>query len=432
MLCKIITNKLTVEMKNALSKTIFQLSALTLARALVCIAMLLGTSIYSQDAEAPKFGKGLLNLKGKDSTFTMNISARVQFLTSTTWNQTSNDSFGNPEMNTLIRRSRLKFKGFAYSPKLTYKIELGLSNRDISGANEFTNDAPRYILDAYVRWNFYKNFTVQIGQAKLPGNIERVISSGNLALVDRSILNSKFNIDRDLGIQFRHHFNLSENFIVKEVIAISQGEGRNITKGNKGGHQYTYRVEMLPFGNFTKKGDYSGADLEREPTPKFLLGAVYDINSNAVKSRSNLGSYMRINNESDFYQTDIKTLFIDAHFKYRGLAFMLEYADRTASDPIAKNTDGTLTGDVVEVGNSINMQLGYLLPSNLAITGRYTNTNFDSNIITSKNRISQYTLGLSRYIVKHKLKVQTDATYEDVIGASNNKIFYRFQVDFHF
>jgi len=384
-------------------------------------------SIKAQEVSTSKFGKGIFNIKGENDSFSMNISARMQFLTSSTWTE-SDGSYGSPESNFLVRRSRLKFKGFAYSPKLTYKLELGLSNRDISGANEFTSNAPRYILDAYVRWNFYKNFTLQVGQGKLPGNIERVISSGDLAMVDRSLLNSRFNIDRDLGMQLRHHFKLSENFIVKEIFAISQGEGRNITSGNLGGHQYTGRVEVLPFGEFKSKGDYRGADLEREQTPKLLVGVVYDINNDAVKSRSNLGSYLATN--EGFYQTDINTFFLDTHFKYRGFSFMAEYADRTADDPIAKNEDNTPTGDVVNVGDAINLQMGYLLPSNLAITGRYTNINFDE-IVTAKNKVSQYSLALSKYVAKHKLKVQSDISYQTT-SASNDKLVYRLQFDIHF
>ena len=384
-------------------------------------------SLYGQEVGTSKFGKGIFNIKGENDSFSMNISARMQFLTSSTWIE-SDGEYGSPESNFLVRRSRLKFKGFAYNPKITYKLELGLSNRDISGANEFTSNAPRYILDAYVRWNFYKNFTLQVGQGKLPGNIERVISSGDLAMVDRSLLNSRFNIDRDLGMQLRHHFKLSENFIVKEIFAISQGEGRNITKGNLGGHQYTGRVEVLPFGNFKSKGDYRGADLEREESPKLLVGVVYDINNNAVKSRSNMGSYLETN--EGFYQTDINTLFFDTHFKYRGFSIMAEYADRTADDPIAKNEDNSPTGDVVNVGDAFNFQMGYVLPSNIAITGRYTNVNFDE-IVTAKNKISQYTLGLSRYVAKHKLKVQTDVTYQTT-ATSNDQLVYRLQFDIHF
>ena len=243
-------------------------------------------------------------------------------------------------------------------------------------------------------WNFHENFELWVGQTKLPGNIERVISSGNLQQVDRSLLNSRFNIDRDLGIQLRHHFNLSDKFLVREKFAISQGEGRNITTGNLGGHQYTARLEVLPFGKFKSKGEYSGSDHKRESTPKLMLAATYDINQNAVKNRSNQGSYM--SNNTGYYETNINTFFLDAMFKYDGFSLMGEYANRDAKDPLAKNADGTLTGDEVQVGDAFNLQAGYLFPSNWEVSGRYTDINLDE-AITGKNPETQYTLGLSKY-----------------------------------
>ena len=48
---------------------------------------------------------------------------------------------------------------------------LALLEIDIIGAQ---------ILDAYLKWNFYKNFEIWAGQTKLRGNRERVISSQNL------------------------------------------------------------------------------------------------------------------------------------------------------------------------------------------------------------------------------------------------------------
>ncbi len=380
---------------------------------------------YSQETNAPKFGKGLFNLVGQDSTWSMKIATRMQFLSIATWDEGADGGLVNPEQNFLVRRARLKFDGFAYTPKLKYKLELGLSNRDISGTSAFTSNAPRYILDAVVMWNFYENFELWVGQTKLPGNIERVISSGNLQQVDRSLLNSRFNIDRDAGIQLRHHFNLSDKFLVREKFAISQGEGRNITTGNLGGHQYTTRLELLPFGDFD---DYSSGDFAREESPKLMIAATYDINQNAVKNRSNQGSYMR--NDVGFYETNINTFFLDAMFKYNGFSLMGEYANRDAKDAIAKNSDGSLTGDEVQVGNGFNLQAGYLFPSNWEVSGRYTDINLDQ-AITGSNPETQYTLGLSKYIVGHKLKVQTDLSYLSVDGGSD-ELMYRLQLDVHF
>ena len=394
---------------------------------LLCMSMFLCLSINAQEANAPKFGKGLFNLIGKDSTWSMKIGTRMQILSIGQWDS-NNGGLYDPEFSSLVRRARLKFDGFAYSTKLQYKLELGLSNRDISGGSEFTGNTPRYILDAVLKWNFSGNFVLWMGQTKLPGNRERVISSGDLQQVDRSLLNSRFNIDRDMGVQLRHHFNLSKNFIVKEIFAISQGEGRNVTTGNLGGHQYTSRLEFLPMGNFASKGDYKGSDLKFEQKPKLAVGVTYDLNNNAVRNRSNMGSYMA--NDVGFYETNISTIFVDAMFKYKGFSFMGEYANRDAKDPFAKNSDGSLTGDIVQVGNGLNLQTGYLLSKTVEVSGRYTNIKLDQDIV-GKAPENQYTLGLSKYIAGHKLKIQTDISYLDTTDKSN-QLMLRFQVDIHF
>ena len=379
--------------------------------------------LNAQEIQATKFGKGILNLVGKDSSWSMKFGARFQFLATSLMQDGE-----SPESSFLIRRSRLKFDGFAVSPKLEYKLELGLSNRDISGVSEFTGNTPLYVMDAVLKYNFYQNFELWVGQTKLPGNRERVISSANMQQVDRSILNARFNIDRDIGFQLRHHFTISDHFVVKEIFALSQGEGRNVVTGNLGGHQYTGRVELFPMGEFSGNGDYSGSDLKREQTAKLSLAATYDHNNNAVKTRSNLGSYMRT--DYGFYETNINTLFLDAMFKYKGFSLMAEYADRDAKDPIAKNSDGTETGDVVQVGTGLNIQSGYLFKNNWEVSGRYSSVELDK-VITGIDPEHQYTFGVSKYIVGHSLKVQSDISLIEIAN-QGDQYLYRLQFDIHF
>ena len=384
-------------------------------------------TLTAQEISDTTFGKGLINFTAKDSTFSVKFAPRIQgrYIASMDYNGTDYD---DADLNFLIRRARLKFSGFAYSPKLKYKIELGLSNRDISGANQYNRNTPRYILDAVIMWNFYENFELWAGQTKLPGNVERVVSSANLQLIDRSILNSRFNIDRDVGVQLRHHTALGGDFIMREKIALSQGEGRNVTEGNEGGLQYTGRVEFLPFGKFKSKGDYSQGDLKREDTPKLMVGFTYDFNNNAVKTRSNLGSYMALSDGS-LYETNISTFFADAMFKYKGFAFMGEYANRDASAPVAVNLDGTEAGSIVTVGNALNVQASYLFKSNYELTTRYATINYDA--ITGNDTQAQYTLGVSKYVVGHSLKIQADVSYGTLDGTQDNVLF-RTGFDLHF
>jgi len=388
----------------------------------------LSINTQAQEISDTSFGKGLINFVAKDSTFSVKFAPRFQVRSMSSWDH-NGAIYGSPEHNFIVRRARLKFDGFAYSPKLKYKIELGLSNRDISGANDFNRNTPRYILDAVIMWKFAKNWELWAGQTKLPGNVERVVSSGNLQLIDRSLLNSRFNIDRDLGVQIRHKSNLGGNFITREKFSISQGEGRNVTEGNEGGLQYTARLELLPFGAFKSKGDYSQSDLKREEKPKLMLGFTYNFNEEAVRERGFAGDYM-IRTDETIYGTDQTTIFVDAMYKYNGFSFMGEYAKRSADNEIATEIDGvTPTGDVVLTGNALNLQAGYLFKNNYEIAGRYTTLEFES--VTGKDPTKQYTLGFNKFVLGHKLKIQSDLSYTTVDGEADN-ITFRLGFDLHF
>ena len=393
----------------------------------IVTAVLFSFTVVSQEISDTSFGKGMLNFVAKDSTFSIKFAPRFQVRTMSSWDH-NGESYSSPDHNFIVRRARLKFDGFAYSPKLKYKIELGLSNRDISGANEFNRNTPRYILDAVIMWKFAKNWEFWAGQTKLPGNIERVISSGNLQLIDRSLLNSRFTLDRDLGIQLRHTSSLSGTFLMREKFSISQGEGRNVTEGNEGGLQYTARVELLPFGAFKSKGDYVQSDLKREVTPKLMASVTYNYNQDAVRERGFAGDYM-IRQDGSIYQTDQTTLFVDAMFKYNGFSFMGEYAKRTADNEIATELNNTPTGDVVLTGNALNLQAGYLFKNNYELAGRYTSIAYEA--ITGSAPVKQYTLGFNRFVVGHKLKVQSDISYTTLDGAEDN-ITFRIGFDIHF
>jgi len=230
-------------------------------------------------------------------------------------------------------------------------------------------------------------------------------------------------------VQLRHHFKLGKNFIVQESLAMSQGEGRNLVQENLGGYQWTARVEVLPFGKF--KGAYTGGALKREEAPKLAIGATYDFNNNAVKDRSNMGSYMMIDAGEAYYQTNVNTIFVDAMFKYQGFSVMAEYANRDAANPIALNSDGTESGDVVQVGDGLNLMSGYLFKNDVELTGRFTTIDLD-NVITGGNKETQYTFGVSKYFKGHKLKIQSDISYLHVENYATSGWMYRMQFDVHF
>ena len=396
----------------------------------------LSSAAFSQQTMTSTFGKGVY-IMGEDSSFTMKFNARVQSLLSF---EAPAGEFNMDGMtsNWLIRRSRLKFSGYAYSPKLKYKIELGLSNRDHGGENIHTNNTSNLILDAFIRYNFYKNMEVWIGQTKLPGNRERVISSQKLQFVDRSLVNSKFNIDRDMGIQFRNKFNIG-GIATRQAFAISQGEGRNRTNKKdpnpSNGFEYTGRVEILPLGEFTGKGDYFSSDLKREETPKISIGVTYDVNKSAARIGGNLGSYIEDSNDLviDSALCDLNTILADVFFKYKGFSLLSEYANKTMTRDRITDVDGDIINNYY-TGSGLTVQAGYLLENNLEPAFRWTS--IEPELESGRDLIDMYTIGLSKYIKGHSLKVQTDFSFitetDQVTLEENNEVMFRFQVEMAF
>lgn len=360
---------------------------------------------FAQDISS-RIGGGI-DFLPSDSSFKLNFTPRFQIL----YVGEIEPSIESYVDKLTIRRARLEFSGFVLDDKFCYELALALSNEDTGPASPENNLTANIVLDAVIKYNFINNWEVWFGQTKLPGNRERVISSQKLQFVDRSQVNAMYNIDRGMGVQLHNNHKIGQA-LIREQFAVSFGEGRNRTEPNIGGYEYTARLEVLPFGAFTNKGDYFGSDLEREPSPKLSIAATYDQNNNTTRVSGFTGDYL---SESK----DQKVVFVDGMFKYDGFSTMFEYA--------RKWTDGSpvVSDGAYYTGNGLNVQCGYLFKNNFEVAGRYTNITPEEE--TGRSEFTEYTLGVSKYIVGHSLKVQSDLTYRDDIG--DDSLIYRFQVE---
>lgn len=398
-----------------------KVSLAILFRIQLFLALVAFSSGFAQEVSYKTFGDGL-RVMAKDSTFSMKMAFRIQIQ----YAGIQNLETDNWTDQILVRRARLKFDGFAFTPKLVYKVELGLSNRDLAGGHNLqTGFTSRVILDAVLKWNFYRSWWFWIGQTKLPGNRERVISSQDLQFVDRSLVNSWYNIDRDVGIQITHSDQIGAKGIVREIFSVSMGEGRNVITPNIGGFDYTLRLEYLPFGPFDDKGDYFSVDLEREKTPKLAIGITYDFNDGAAKQRGQLGLFM-IDSLGTQFANDLHSVFLDAIFKYKGWSFQSEYAHKSAKEDIMVAVEnGNLK---YATGNGFVFQGGYLFHNNFELGLRYTRIRSDSMEYSSVVDANDYTLGVSHYIKNHNLKIQSDLSYRDRLNR-DDFIQFRVQVE---
>ena len=349
-----------------------------------------------------KFGKGL-KITSRDSSHQLKFTARIQ----NRYDGRIQLSEGSKYENTFfVRRARLKFDGFVFKPEVVYKIEIDV----VSGQ----------MLDAVIKWNFYKGFTLWFGQTKLPGNRERLISSQKLQLVDRSLFNAAFTLDRDKGIQLHHQHSIGK-VVIREIISIAMGEGKNYVSFERG-NEYTGKIEVLPLGKFEGKGDYVGGAAYREQTPKLAIAGAFDFNHNCMRQRGTLGSFLD-------EPKDLKTFFADLMFKFKGLSIMSEFAHRTTlSSPVVKSED-TEEFQSYYTGWGLNAQTGYWFKRNWEIAGRVTYVEPETQ--TGFAILRQYTFALSKYIVGHSLKVQTDFSYSEE-GSEDPKLIFRLQVELSF
>lgn len=380
---------------------------------LICLLVLiiiLSNSTQAQENSPVTFfvrkqrGVGLVD---KDSTFSLRFQFRIQ--SRARYNSVSNTDLSPETFEFRVRRLRFKLEGFVVDPRLTYYIQLSFSRGDMDWRgpdNSTINNSPNVVRDAMIFFTPTKDLRLGFGQTKLPGNRQRVVSSGDLQFYDRSIVNATFNIDRDFGF-FAHL--TKDHFALRG--AITSGEGRNSIISPNNGLAYTGRIEWLPFGRFSDGNDYSEGDLIREKTPKVSVASTYSYNDKAVRQSGQLGN--------DLYEDrNLDNFSVDLLFKYNGWAFYNEFMQRSTTNPITVNeTDITKTRLVFD-GYGYLTQLSYLLKNNFEIASRYAFVTPNSSIYNdpefpeiNTQKSDQYEIGVTKYLNGHRVKIQGAIIY---------------------
>ena len=271
------------------------------------------------------------------------------------------------------------------------------------------------------------------------------MNSQTLQLPERSRITSAFSTIREFGIFADGTYRIRGGSYLKPSLAITNGDGLNAFGKDRGGFKYGGRLDYLPFGLFTKFGQFRQADIVRELTPKLVVGGSYSYNQGMSSRRGRTsGSIIYLDENNNEALPDYAKLSIDFLFKYKGFSVLGEYAKSWASinDAISQRvrnngsvTDGFLVDGVQAInsyvrgrmmlGEAYNIQAGYVFKSLYSIDARYTHLNADTHSFlnngTFYNRPNYYTLGVSKYLDRnYGAKIQASFTYVDVAEGSNN------------
>lgn len=352
----------------------------------------------------------ILNFKGiqytsQDSLFYTNFRFRMQNRLGFS-NVIDNED--NGKFDARIRRLRMRMDGYIYTPKISYSVQLAFTRGD---QDYDDTGIANIVRDAVVFYNFSDDFYISFGQNKLPGNRQRVNSSGQLQFADRSLVNSNFTVDRDFGVTL----NLSKkigSMPFNAKAAISTGEGRPALSTDDG-LAYTGRIEFLPLGEFENSGDYSEGDLEREEKPKLSIGGGYSYNDRTIREGGQLGKYI-------LNPFTLKTGFADAIFKYQGFAYQVEYMRRDVDNPLNVLEEDPSEQTYAYKGWGVNQQTSYLLNKGYEVAARYTYVKPHQQIASFENQTEVLELGLTKYMKAHRLKFQLNANYTVKDGIYSN------------
>ena len=382
-----------------------------------------------------KIGKGYW-LSSKDGRFSLQIRGRIQVR----YDAEHPNVPGKDAVQSLqIRRMRLLLQGAVFSPFVKYHLQFGFSPRDMQNdlPSETGSIRRNPLRDARIEFDRLRDLHVWVGQFKVPFSRQRMMSSANMNLVDRSIVNGEFNLDRDLGVEVFSKDLGGLGHRLGYYAGVFLGEGRNSFDLTDFGMLYVGRLEVLPFGKFE---DYSEGDLLRSHKPGLSIAGAYAYQDRAHAARGVVGDY-----PADLGTTDFHHVNADIIFKWHGVSLQTAFHLRKGLQRKgggAVDADGAVIPTVpARSGVAWYGQLGWVVPKiPLEVVGRYSLIRNVYGATSSMLDADEAGGGVNWYFVGHDLKLQLDyfrlwdeslgATPREAASHGNDRVRLQLQVYF--
>ncbi|MDP1920146.1 MAG: porin [Myxococcales bacterium] len=288
----------------------------------------------------------------------------------------------------LIRRARLSLNA-RYTETWTMVVQLAFSILDMEP------DAPNVLRDAHLTWSGLRDLNIRVGQTKVPFGRQRVMSSGNQQMIDRSIVVGELNLDRDVGVLLRSDDLFGLGGVLSYTLGVMGGDGRN-RLGTNVGLLYVARAQVNPFGKFD---DLVAGDLGRLEKPRLSIGVAAARNVATVRQRSTISTTFR--NGSLTYDH----LAADLLFKWRGFSLEAEGLLRYAEQP---SLMGATTTEWARAGWGYYVQAGYVPIDAFEVSARWGQLRPFTGTDPSFKHQRELGVAVGWYPKQHNLKLQSD------------------------
>lgn len=371
-----------------------------------------------------KLGDGVTFIYNDGS---LNITQSIQTL----YNIETPDEFDSYISQFRIRRARLKISGNTFDNKLYYRLRLNFA----ANYNSTTTGNRSYnpvLQDAYLEYRPTPNQRISLGLRADYVDTREVRFEGEvLGFVERSAVPDAFDAIFDYGLRYTGTFRVYNKQLIKPYASITTGEGNAALQQNFEGFKYGIRLDYLPFGEFSKSGEFYMEDMVREIKPKLVFGGIYSYANGASSVKgANGGRYIYGDAEENEVYPDYIKYGIDYLFKYRGFYSVGTLVKTKAKVPDNIAGEFKLNGDFVpytgqtpeqiqntvlsrlNLGYGYNIQAGYLLPSNLSFGLRYSHLYQDQQSADFAALNNFYSIISTKYFSGKSFKLQGEVGYE--------------------
>ena len=335
-----------------------------------------------------------LTFVSDDNRYKMNVHARFQFRYATPDDAqplVRDDYFSDTGTEFGTNRARLKIKGHVYQPWLRVSLEYDLKNN--------------YMLDYRFMVEKYDWLKFKLGQWKLEYSRERSISSGGQQMLDRSIINRHFTIDRHQGAAVYGHIDAGSVYNFNYWAGVATGTGRGSNSDDDSNPLYFGRVQWNFLG---KEVGFVASDykISEQPAASIAYAAASNRSQYTRFSSSGGGSLTGFS-EGAPGQYDINQFNIDAAFLFAGLSAQAEYHEKEIDDRLNELPTTKLSGYYIQAGYFFHQWIPQW-PKDVELAGRFAKYEPDSPIDKEQ---TERAVALNWFINGHKNKVTLDATW---------------------
>ncbi len=379
-----------------------------------------------------QLGDGL-NLVSKNAKLQFTQSIQVLYGVNTP------DDLGSFSSEYRIRRARLNIAGLLFDDKIFFRLRLNLAGdyqSTTTGARSFNN----VVQDALIEYRPAPGQRINFGiRADYTDTREIRIEGESLSFIERSIVSNAFDAIFDYGLRYAGQFRLGRGGMLKPYVSITTGDGTAALQQNFEGYKYGVRLDYLPFGTFSKGGEFYMEDLARERTPKLVFGGVFSYNNgNSSAKGTNGGRYIYGDSAEKILRPNLIKFGVDYLFKYHGFYSLGDFVATHSTVPNNIAGEFSLSGSFmpytgqtpsqikstvlsrINLGTGFNFQAGYLI-SQYAVGGRYSYLNQDAESADFATINRAYALIVTRYFDGNNLKLNMETGYEQFNKTTNTE-----------